>query len=62
MVAQRGQRDGAASDLLERVIVRCPADEVVVPVGWDLDGPVRQLFDNAVHDDHFHLGFRRPPG
>ena len=62
VVAQRGQRDSAAYDLLEQVIVPGPADEVGVPVGWDLDGPVRQVFDNAVHNDHFHLGFRRPPG
>ena len=61
VVQQRTQRDSAAYELLEQVIAPGPADEVGVPVGWDLDGPVRQLFDNAVHDDHFHLGFRRPP-
>jgi hypothetical protein len=61
VVQQRGQRDSAAFDLLEQVITAGPADEVGVPDGWDLDGPVRRLFNNAVHDDHFHLGFRRPP-
>lgn len=59
VVQQRGQRDSLAFELLEQVVVPGPADEVGVPVGWDLDGPLRQLFDNAVHDDHFHLGFRR---
>lgn len=61
VVQQRGARDSAAYDLLEQVIAAGPADEVGVPVGWDLDGPVRRLFDNAVHNDHFHVGFRRPP-
>lgn len=60
VVQQRGRRDGRAYELLEQVVVPGPADEVGVPVGWDLDGPVRRLFDNAVHDDHVHLGFRRP--
>lgn len=59
VVQQRGQRDSLAFELLEQVVAPGPADEVGVPVGWDLDGPVRQLFDNAVHNDHFHLGFRR---
>lgn len=58
MVQQRGKRDSLAFQMLEQLIVPGPADEVGVPEGWDLDGPVRRLFDNAVHDDHFHIGFR----
>ena len=59
VVQQRTRRDSRAFAMLEQVITPGPADEVGVPVGWDLDGPVRQLFDNAVHNDHFHLAFRR---
>lgn len=58
MVQQRGKRDSLAFQMLEQLIVPGPADEVGVPQGWDLDGPVRRLFDNAVHDDHFHIGYR----
>ncbi len=58
MVQQRGRRDSVAYQLLEQVLLNGPADEIGVPNGWDLDGPVRRLFDNAVHDDHFHIGFR----
>lgn len=62
VVQQRGRRDSRAYELLEQVIAPGPATEIGVPEGWDLDGPVRRLFDNAVHDDHFHLGFRRAAG
>lgn len=62
VVQQRGQRDSSAYALLEQVLVPGPANEIGVPNGWDLDGPVRRLFDNAVHDDHFHIGFRRAAG
>lgn len=58
VVQQRGSRDTLAYEVLEQLLVPGPADEVGVPNGWDLDGPVRRLFDNAVHDDHFHIGFR----
>ena len=62
LVQQRARRDTVAFQLLEQVVAPGPADEVGVPVGWDLDGGVRQIFANVVHDDHFHLGFRRAAG
>lgn len=59
VVQQRARRDTPAFQMLEQVVAPGPSDEVGVPVGWDVDGPVRQVFDNVVHDDHFHIGFRR---
>lgn len=58
IVQQRGKRDSLAYQVLEQLIVPGPAEEVGVPEGWDIDGPVRRLFDNAVHDDHFHIAYR----
>lgn len=52
---QSGDRQSAAAQFLEAAVALPALKKIGAPLGWDLDGGTSRVFDDPVHEDHFHL-------
>jgi hypothetical protein len=55
---QSGDPQSPAARLLQAAAELPALVKIGAPLGWDLDGSRSRVFDDPVHEDHFHLALR----